>query len=108
MKMDVDNFVKGVKEINQKRDEKMAEVKAEVEKTKQFIESVTLFNDTEAELQKEMEEDIRRERDAEGRETKYDCWFSDNRIQLLKDFVEEFHEQEFDDYCKREYRDSDY
>jgi|WetSurMetagenome_2_1015567.scaffolds.fasta_scaffold1196518_2 hypothetical protein len=100
--MDVEEFVKRVSEINQKREEKKKELKEEIEKTKQFI------TDTGAELQAELEEDVRRERDAEGRETKYDCWFSDNRIQLLKDFVEEFHEQEFDDYCKREYVDSDY
>jgi hypothetical protein len=97
--MDIEKFVKEVKEINQKRAEKMEEVKAEVDKTLKTLEEI--------ELQKEMDEDIRRERDAEGRETKYDCWLSDNILDLRKDFIEEKYEQEFDDYCKQEYRDSD-
>ena len=49
-----------------------------------------------------LDEEIR-ERNNEHYESKFDSWLSDNRDELIKEFVEEFYSDEFDTHCHEMY-----
>jgi len=55
-------------------------------------------------FRKELEREIREERNRETQMGCYDSWFSDNKERLIEDYLEE-NDEDFKAYCEQEFKD---
>jgi hypothetical protein len=54
-------------------------------------------------IMEEIQEDKNRELLAEGLEEDFTQWIRDNKETLMQDFIDENYEDEFNEYCKKQY-----
>jgi hypothetical protein len=83
---------------------------AELEDFKQQNDHADLMQDLDKKQEDDMLEqgrefdaEIREERNRECQMGIFECWFADNKRQLLEDFAEE-NEQMFRDFCREEFK----
>ena len=54
-------------------------------------------------MRKEIDSDRLYEELQEHQQEAYQQWLSDNKDTLLKEFVQDFYESEFDEFCRQEW-----
>lgn len=70
------------------------------------MKELKLTKEQEAQIKKEVDDERNREFMYSAKEERYFAWKDDNFVSLLKEFAE-LNEDEFDNYCKNQYKNSD-